>query len=74
MAARSAATKRASRDAAGYRTGVARLAGAARCDNCAEVRCVPACERQTAHDRNCLLHGCRVKTHGCCDRHLSKEA
>jgi hypothetical protein len=65
MATGSQATRRAARDAAGYRTGVSQ---GNRCDGC--VRCVQAAPgfNVTKRDRTCTLHRVAVKTHGVCKR------
>jgi len=74
MATNSAATRRAARDGNGYRTGIAKVPGARRCDTCRH--CTKACSNfgVSKYDRLCTLFAAGVKTHGGCARYESEGA
>lgn len=65
MAAGSAATMKAARDAAGYRQQVYQ---GNRCDVCWHCRPSRSPVHMTKYDRACLLHHVAVKTHGTCSK------
>lgn len=73
MATNSAATRKANRDGHGYRTGVSKANGAARCDTCVHVAPTSSHVQQSKYDRICSVHVAPCKTHGHCRRHQPQQ-